>query len=350
MKRDLVSVLIPNYNYARYLKYCLESVLNQTYDNIEVIFRDNNSTDNSLEIANKYIEKFKQKGMKFSISSNKYNLGSANNSIKCYLDSEGDYIIYLSSDDMIKPDFIEKCVNIFKRYDNVGMVMTHRDEIDENGNINKTLSFYNKSCIINGEDQAAVFMMAGIAVPSQTMFRLSTYVRATKGKTLPFQICGDWFNNFCMSCYADVAYIKEPLCLYRVHSENETNVSEENLTAIFEHYNLINTFKMMAENYKMQKPLLRYNEAVEKLGNMCIRYALKMFSVSKKDIACKYIMLAPIFKKDIVNDKNYKKLKTFVYLDDTEIENQISKFNDENNLNRVVSYEPPEGYISIKDI
>lgn len=61
----LVSILIPNYNYERYLKGCLESVLNQTYPNYEVIFSDNNSTDNSYDLALSYLPKFKEKNIFF---------------------------------------------------------------------------------------------------------------------------------------------------------------------------------------------------------------------------------------------------------------------------------------------
>ena len=50
-KEPLASVLIPNYNYEIYLGYCLDSVINQTFRDFEVIFRDNTSTDQSYEIA-----------------------------------------------------------------------------------------------------------------------------------------------------------------------------------------------------------------------------------------------------------------------------------------------------------
>ena len=51
MKKPLVSVCIPNYNYGHYLDHCLESVYNQTYPNLEVWIRDNHSTDKSYEIT-----------------------------------------------------------------------------------------------------------------------------------------------------------------------------------------------------------------------------------------------------------------------------------------------------------
>lgn len=53
-KQPLVSILIPNYNYAKYLQHCLDSVVNQTYKNIEIIIQDNASTDNSYEIMLEY--------------------------------------------------------------------------------------------------------------------------------------------------------------------------------------------------------------------------------------------------------------------------------------------------------
>ena len=56
-----ISVIIPNYNYGVYLANCFDSILAQTYHNIEVIFRDNNSTDSSMDIAMEYYKKFKEK-------------------------------------------------------------------------------------------------------------------------------------------------------------------------------------------------------------------------------------------------------------------------------------------------
>jgi glycosyltransferase involved in cell wall biosynthesis len=53
----LVSVIIPNYNYGRFVKDAIESVLNQTYRNIEILVVNNGSTDNSLKVLNEYRDK-----------------------------------------------------------------------------------------------------------------------------------------------------------------------------------------------------------------------------------------------------------------------------------------------------
>ena len=229
----LVSILIPNYNYAHYLRHCLDSVLEQTYPYIEVIFRDNNSSDNSFEIAMEYYPKFKEKNIYYSIHKNKYNVGSDRNTNLCRGDSTGDIVYTLASDDAIEPTFIEKCVAVFKQYPNVSMVMTHRKEIDETGRITETLPFYNQSCIVDGESQAAVFMMAGIAIPAQRMCRLEA-LRKTSAFARIWNVAGDWYINYRMSMVGDIAYIKEPLVQYRVHSGNETTASERNLLGVIQ--------------------------------------------------------------------------------------------------------------------
>lgn len=342
----LVSIIIPNYNYAKYLRNCLDSVLAQTYSNIEVIFRDNNSTDNSFEIAMEYYPKFKEKNIYYSIHRNKKNVGSDRNTNLCTNDSSGDIIYVLASDDFIEPTFIEKCINIFRQYPNVSMVMTHRNEVDEFGNIRKTPSFYNQNCVIDGESQAAVFMMAGIAIPAQRISKLSA-MRQTREWARVWNVAGDWYINFRLSMVGDIAYLKEPLVNYRVHSGNETNLSEINLLGIFEHYQLINEFRRMASSYGMKKPVERYDAAVKKLGDMCLRYAHKMLQCNEREVANKYLMLAPIFNSDINNSDTYNILFELSQKKDDSLRELLHKFEEKHNLNRTISYDPPEGYIGI---
>lgn len=344
MKRyPLVSICVPNYNYGRYLEHCLDSILNQTYPNIEVYFRDNQSTDDSYEIALSYIEKFKEKGIYYNVAQNKRNMGSDKNSQLLMRDLEGEYQYFLASDDAIEPTFLEKCIEVFEENPKVAMVMTHRKEIDENGVIYETPPFYNQNCIVDGESQAAVFMMAGIAIPGQRMFRNSLLAPIYAYQRI-FNVAGDWYNNFLGAMCGDVAYIKEPLCQYRVHTGNETSESELNLLGIFEHYQLIHAFCDISTQFGMKKPASRYQEAVEKLGSMCLRYALKMYKGGEKEAAHRYLLLAPVFKRDIVDDERYDILMSFMKYDGMKLEEEIKKFEEKFNLNRIVSYDPPENF------
>ena len=96
-KRDYkFSIIIPNYNNARWLEKCLNSVLNQTYKNYEIIFIDDMSEDNSLEIANKLL---KPPHKVLKVPYKKYNGGARNIGI---IEATGDYVVCIDSDDWLK--------------------------------------------------------------------------------------------------------------------------------------------------------------------------------------------------------------------------------------------------------
>ncbi len=344
----LVSICIPNYNYGHFLEHCLESVYNQTYPNIEVYFRDNQSTDNSYEIALKWRERFKKKGIYCKVTDNKRNMGSDKNSKLSTRDTEGEFVYTLASDDAIKPEFIESCINIFLHNPGVGTVITHREEIDDDGNVYQTPSFYNKNCIIEGESQAAVYMMAGIAIPGQRMIRRTVLTTVGKYGRI-FQVAGDWYDNFLYSLVGDVAYIKEPLCQYRVHRGNETNESELKLLGITEHYQLIHAFYDLADSFGYKKPKERYSEAVKKLGSMCLRYALKMYKNEYNEIAHKYLLLAPVYNSDITSDEKYCSLLAMKSLGKELLTQAINDFEEKYCLERTKSYAPPAEHWEIDE-
>lgn len=349
-KKPLVSILIPNYNYAKYLRHCLDSAVNQTYDNIEIIIQDNASTDNSYEILLEYQTKYlKGEITKYiNVGRNKRNVGSDANSTSCANRAEGKYLMFLSSDDALKETYVERCVEILENNPSVSMVMVHRDEIDDDGNLHKVPAFYNKSFIVNGEAQAAVFMMAGIAVPTQVFFKRESRFQTMFYRFYQMQVAGDWYNNFLMSCVGDIAYIKDALCEYRVHYGNETNESEKKLLGIFEHFVIINAFNSIAKSIGYEAPQRRYNEAIEKLGDMCLRYALKMLQNNEFQPAKRYLYLSLVFKESVKEEQQYKELWELVELEGKdEYYNKLRLFEKNNILIRTKSYDPPEGFVEI---
>ena len=84
---QLVSICIPTYNSAKFLRESLESIVNQTYQNIEILVIDNASSDNSKEIIEEYKEKYK-----IGSYINEYNIGAEANFDRCVRTARGDYI------------------------------------------------------------------------------------------------------------------------------------------------------------------------------------------------------------------------------------------------------------------
>ena len=121
-KKPLVSILVASYNKEKYVKRCIKSCKSQTYNNIEVIFYDDGSKDNSYEIAKKI------KGIKVFKNRNRKNLGKfntyyqINNYNKAFLKSKGKYILLLDSDDFFKKNKVKEIVNYFSKNKNCNIV------------------------------------------------------------------------------------------------------------------------------------------------------------------------------------------------------------------------------------
>ena len=137
-----VSVVIANYNNSKFIKECIESLNNQTYKNIEIIFFDDNSQDNSLEVINKY------KDIKIIKNKIQTKFGSFNqmNAFKESIQSStGEIIFLLDSDDYFREDKIEKVVDFFLKNKNENIVFDYPIIKKNNEEIpqNKKINFFN---------------------------------------------------------------------------------------------------------------------------------------------------------------------------------------------------------------
>lgn len=104
-----VSILVPFYNVEKYVGRCVESLFTQTYQNIEYIFVNDSTPDNSLEIINQYIDKYKIRE-KCKIISHAQNQGICTSRNDCLDNATGDYILFIDSDDYIDQDMAELLV------------------------------------------------------------------------------------------------------------------------------------------------------------------------------------------------------------------------------------------------
>jgi Glycosyltransferases involved in cell wall biogenesis len=109
MKKALISVVVPIYNTNVYLIRCLDSIINQSYKNMEIILINDGSTDNSKEIIVNYIQKHEKTKFLFIDSCKNLGVGSARNS--GIANSSGDYIAFVDSDDWIDSNFYMKILS-----------------------------------------------------------------------------------------------------------------------------------------------------------------------------------------------------------------------------------------------
>lgn len=110
----LVSILIPIYNVEKYLGKCLDSVFSQTYKNVEYVFVDDCSTDNSYNVLISSIKQNNIPEYKYTIVNHKQNEGIAVSRADCIANAKGEYVQFVDSDDWIEPDMTETLVEATK--------------------------------------------------------------------------------------------------------------------------------------------------------------------------------------------------------------------------------------------
>lgn len=141
---DLVSIIMPNYNSARFIEESINSVINQTYKNWELIICDDNSTDNSKDIAKNY----ESGDQRIKVIQNKFKKGAPGARNSCIEFSSGKYIAFLDSDDIWYPNKLDLQVS-FMKDNNYDFVYSYHDLINESG---VNLGFYKAPIKVNSSN------------------------------------------------------------------------------------------------------------------------------------------------------------------------------------------------------
>ena len=126
-KSPLISVIVPIYNTAKYLPRCLDSIIFQTYKNLEIILIDDGSSDNSGKIADEYAKKDKRIKIKHQKNAGQSNARNAG--IKL---STGNFISFIDGDDEITPDFIINLLKAFSPKTSLSVCSIHYKNLIKN--------------------------------------------------------------------------------------------------------------------------------------------------------------------------------------------------------------------------
>lgn len=221
---SLVSVIIPNFNYAQYLGEAIESALGQTYSNLEAIVVDDGSTDNSQEILERYADRvtiIQQSNSGVCVARNR---GVA--------ESKGEFIAFLDADDVWLPSKIEKQVRAFEESPNAGIVHVGVIDIDDSGNQIQT-KLNGMSGKVSHEFllwEKPVILGGG----SGTMISRRVFENIG-GFDSQLSTSADWDLYYRICRKFEAAFVPEPLLYYRLHGSNmHGNISGmENEMAIF---------------------------------------------------------------------------------------------------------------------
>ena len=342
----LVSICVYNYNYGRYLGQCLDSIAKQTYGNIEVCFSDNASTDESWRIA---VDFFGKSSREASLIRNRANHGATanlNNTLRC---ARGKYLLLLCSDDAMHPDFVSRCVDLLENNPEAAFALVHRDILDETGTLAEEPPFYDRTCLIDGEEQAAVYMMAAVNPSiSQVLYRHESILAYTHSYALTDRWFGQRLMDFALCQSAPIIYVKEPLLINRVHGQSDGAAIDTSLVQSLGQYMLALQFSETAARNGLAKPVARLGAAIEKVSRLCLRYCLRFHLCGDADTALRYLHLAQALWPEVREDATFLELERYQYAEAQERPQLIAELASRAGTARQSSYAPPPGSIPLR--
>lgn len=210
----LISVVIPNYNYARYLGQAIASVTSQTYDNLQIIVVDDGSTDNSIEIAEMFKEKI--------ILLRKINGGVSSARNLGIKHATGSFVCFLDADDCWEPNKLELQLKVALN-SNVGLVYSGYLECDSNLSAIREFSpVFQGFC----EDKYRKKPGTAIALLGTSTALIRRDVLNLVGNfDGDLNTSADWDFLRRASKITNFAYVEKPLVRYRRHNENMSSSS-----------------------------------------------------------------------------------------------------------------------------
>jgi glycosyltransferase involved in cell wall biosynthesis len=213
----LVSVIMPVFNSAEYLDSAINSILNQTYENIELLIIDDGSSDKSVEIINSF------DSLKIKFFQNEKNIGVSATRNRAIDLSKGKYLALMDSDD-ISPNYrIGKQVDFLEKNSDYGLIGGHYERFSTYGFFKKRKIY--KQSLIQEENQVRLNFMGSIAAPT-AMFRSVIVKENNLHFDINLKIAEDYDFWRRIGLYSKVTNIDEILIYYRKHSNNTMNKKE----------------------------------------------------------------------------------------------------------------------------
>jgi glycosyltransferase involved in cell wall biosynthesis len=284
---DKVSIIIPTYNRNEFLLEAVYSALNQTHKNTEIIVVDDGSTDNTRQILETLI---KEKKIKYIYRENGGPSKARNTGIRI---ATGEYIAFLDSDDLWKPDFIREAVNFLKNYPDISAVHCDLEFIG----CETPDRFKNKDKLVRkGRMFEDYLLLRGSVFLSCLFIKRSALNKVGLFDESLFTAEDNNFISRVTKEY-EIGFINKAMLIRRVHKNNLSLIGVENAGTFQNLDNLVNLFP---ELHPCKSKIMR-----KAYGVRYIRSGLSHFRNSD------YIKAREFFKKALKN--NCLNIKTIIY-------------------------------------
>lgn len=242
-----VSVIIPNYNHAAYLQQRIESVLNQTYQDFEVIILDDCSTDDSKVIIEQYRNHPKVEQIIYS----EQNSGSTFLQWKTGISlSSGKFIWMAESDDYCETDFLEILVTLIKQDATISIAYCKSIRVNEKDEYVDDLSFWYEDLnalrwkigfLNNGRHEISNYLAFKNTIPnaSAVIFRKDLAMQVGN-EIQKYRLSGDWLFWIQLLQKGNILYSTNTVNYFRTHCNSVRKYEEKTATSIKEKKQILN--------------------------------------------------------------------------------------------------------------
>jgi len=266
--QPLISILVSALNEEKYIEACIQSCLDQTWPNIEVIFFNDGSKDATLDIVRKnYLDNPKVK-----ILASSDNVGKIIGFNNCYAACSGEYIHLMGGDDVMTPQCIEKCIN--KARENQADALYHGLSIVDQQLLTKRKNYLNTN-FASIEPFKAIVEMSSVASGSWFIHRDI----ANKIFPIPLEVPYEdiWMSAIIKRSGCKIGVLKEDLYLYRQHNQSTFSVVDTSFVKVkfrhkrnLQYLNYIvseNIFDLKENDYEKLRKKIKQHEAIIACNN-----------------------------------------------------------------------------------
>ncbi len=229
---DLVSVITPAYNAEKYISQTINSVINQIYDNWEMVIVNDGSTDRTEQIIKGYVEKYPDK---IFLYSNEKNSGAAVALNEAMKHAKGKYMCWLSADDAYVETMLSSSVQFLQEHKEYNAVFSKYANIDEN---NKLISLgYSEDYVTQIKEMGNLqpyhrILKYGNAFHGCALFAEREIFQKTGEFDPNFMYAVDYEYWFRMASVANIGFLDEFNVLGRIHPGQDSNKGKNEIYAI----------------------------------------------------------------------------------------------------------------------
>lgn len=250
----LVSIILTSYNHKEFLGHALDSIISQTYSNVEIIVVDDCSTDGSQQLLKEYKNIFPhinlyllEKNTGSYVNSSNYGAGLA----------KGDYINFAQCDDFSEPGQIEELVKIANEFSDVGVIYSRSFLVNHTGHIisddyqNREIKFKKKckkDAFLKGPLMLE-FLSFSCVLPNLSAAIIKRELfNSTGGLSTKYKVAADWAFWIELSFKTDFFYVSKPLNYFRQHSTTIRNTIkfENQVLELFEIFYSVLSLKKLS--------------------------------------------------------------------------------------------------------